>query len=233
MKISLILSELRNSFLLATGLIFLSLSSCSKNPNIYLIKLDQSLMNDETYLHSLIEYWEKNEQPIGMNYDPNTFNENKVAFQTTFYNDDNLKIQPVMVRSADVETDRSKFRIGLMDTNMDGTFNQIGIDRLVLCKYQTDTLFMAANSRQIVPIRKNTVFQIDRDYYKITFFETDGSGIKLRRLHTGEWDRPSTGLTTSLPRFMVSDHNGNKTGLWKLKDKSKPLLIINWHRVEK
>jgi hypothetical protein len=219
-------------FILVLFLLIFTIISCTKAPNLYTVKLNQSLLNDESYLHFILDYWEKNGSGLNLDFDYETYVNNREPFETTYHQEDNLNVHRVNLRSADVDTGRSKFRIGLIDMNMDGTFNQIGVDRIILSKYEKDTVFLTANSRQNVPIEKSTVFQIDRDYYEVTFFATNGSKIKFRKLPTAEWDRPIVGMTTTLPRYMVKNDDDEEIGIWKLKEKDKPLIILNWNVVE-
>ena len=216
------------------GLYFASLmASCrvADDRNVFTIKLDQPLINDEDFLRSLSKSWAEGPHPLVPDFDLEHYLDHKLKYQTIFVDGELLNLRKVSLRSADVKIGRSKFRIGLMDANMDGTYNQIGQDYLVLSKYQKDTLFLFSSLRTIVPIEKESSFQIDRDHYEITYFDTEGKEIGFRKLPSVEWGIPITGLTTYLPRFMVEDRTGEKTGLWNLMEKDRALAIINWHDI--
>ena len=227
---------LRPRFSLPALIVFiwlgLLLSNCTtSNSDLFQVKLDQPLKNDDIYIETWKEFWQKTGVPKDAPLILAQASSPDNPFLTTFFHNDQFEIKAVSVRSADVETSRSKFRIALMDANQDGTYNQIGVDYLILSQFERDTIFMSVNSRQIVPIEKSTIFQVDKDYYQILYFDTKGLKIKFRRLASSEWDTPITGLTTSLPKFMVEDHEGEEIGLWKVKEKDKPLIIINWDYV--
>lgn len=183
--------------------LFLLFSSCRSDVRTYDVPLDQPLFN----------------------YTGNAGGEQDQGYTTMLVND---RAQRVWVRSADVNINGVRFRIGLIDTNKNGHFHERETDYIVLNDYQTHTARLASYLPHIGPIRKRTFFQIDRHFFEIILFDAWGRRIIIQPCLERPDEPVVAYLQTSFPKIPVETLDGQPTFLKRPSTDERPSLLLFW-----
>lgn len=198
--------------------IFFLLISCSKSTERYKIRLTKTMQN---HLERLIRF---RNYPYSSHLDLKVLNE--AENQIILYSEIEKELVVSGVKSQDISFGRSKVRIGLIDRNNDGVYNQIGIDGLLLGRYMKEELFIDELVENVGYFRTVNQFSIDNITYEILTIEKDGSKIEFRETNKTEEKYLVAKYDSLLPRLVLKDNSGKKILLWNLKEPGKKLLVV-------
>ncbi len=151
---------------------------------------------------------------------------NKVDNQIILFNKKGNYLGVSGVKCQDINIGRSKFRLGLIDGNNDGTYNQISEDGLFLGRYKEEKLFIDDLLDNVGYFKKRNQFSIDGNVYEILSISEDGRNIEFGQPIEKEETYQIAKYDSLLPRLSLEDRNGKKIQLWKLLEKDKKLLVV-------
>lgn len=130
------------------------------------------------------------------------------------------------INVGDFVYEQDSLRIGIMDWNVNGVYNEVGEDRIVFGEYQgkIDGIDEAAGA---ITLDTTTYFQGITKAFEITKATADGSLIQLRpTLQSSVDNRITKGQT--IPNFSFQLLNGDQISLLEFVDGGKMLYLNFW-----
>ncbi|MEM1214199.1 MAG: hypothetical protein AAGJ82_00840 [Bacteroidota bacterium] len=124
----------------------------------------------------------------------------------SYHQDGNIKLSPdetviydngvwkVSTRAADVQYRQTRFRIGLIDSNQDGRYNEPNNDIVLLSIYGQPAIPIHLTESHVGVQRSKTIIQVDRHFFLLD--DETGNG---KTLNLVPWERvPPEAITASL-----------------------------------
>lgn len=129
------------------------------------------------------------------------------------------------ILSADVKKGELAFQLGLMDTNLNGLYNDEN-DRLIVGDYGSDRMFTDFNNGAY-RVGDRSPFAVGNKGFAIKSISADGTSLKIEPIGI---DRVKSTLKTgdALPTLMVESLEGNTEELYDLLEKDKYTFIDFW-----
>lgn len=130
------------------------------------------------------------------------------------------------IKVADVIYSEDSIRIGLMDFNINGKFNDLGSDRIVFGEYGGDLNGTDEASGAII-LDSNTRFQVKSHVFELIDIGVDGNFITIKSSSDDSLEkRISEGDT--IPDYTFELLSGKETSVHELLDEGKFLYLNFW-----
>jgi hypothetical protein len=178
--------------------------------------------------------WVKLEQPMYNQFNirrPNPENllmELPQGERTTIFDTEQMTSLQATVRGGDVSYRRSQFRIAVVDYNNNGLFNEVGIDKLLLERYGSDsTVLIYPLKPNFTTLQSYTQFRVDHQFFEVAYVDEKGHSLEIYPVGRSDALEPMI-LNTRLPNIKLRDREGQVLPLGELKEEGKPLVIVLW-----
>ncbi len=147
----------------------------------------------------------------------------------TVYFQTGRSFQPINLRAGDVSWDRKKFRIGLMDLNSNGIYNEVGIDKMVLCPNGVGGMILSSSGSKFDGyLRYRTFFKVDRDRYELIEIDPGGEQLTIQKVPDHTVVSAAASFYTFLPNILVEDTTGVRIPLRSCRPENESLEIFIW-----
>lgn len=129
------------------------------------------------------------------------------------------------ILSADVKARGLSFQLGLMDTNLNGLYNDEN-DRLIVGDYGSDRMFTDFNNGAY-RIGDQSPFAVDTKGFSVISISADGTTIEIEPIGI---DQVKSTLKTGdlLPELIIESLEGNREAFSDLLEKDKYTFIDFW-----
>lgn len=195
------------------------LIGCSEKPDgYYHFKLNKALKNTMENIPNFTKGLE-----VGKYYIEGA---RKKGYETIIYDFDKHEVNVVSIKSQDIELNRSRLRIGLIDGNNDGIYNQISTDGLVLSRYKRDSFFIDFQTKHTSRFKERNFFEVDDILYEITEISEAGKYIAFRKAQELDKSYRIAMFESLLPRIMLKDDRGKDIQLGSIKTSNKESIVI-------
>lgn len=133
------------------------------------------------------------------------------------------------ILATDVKTQKDKFTIGLIDWNLNGLYNDVGIDKFTIAPYQSDTLNVLESKEGVQTLDDKNLFKIEDQVYEISSIMADGTSLNLKEGFGNNANIPKK-LTKGdpIPGFKFRDTNNRDVELKDLLGKGKYTYLKFW-----
>ena len=200
---------------LVIGLAFINFGCQTEEAYLHTVQLNKNIRNSLT-----------NERVREVLLAPDSL---KVYPHRSIYFETGNAFYTVNLRAGDVNWDRKKFRVGLIDRNDNGIYNEAGVDKLILCPYgSASTIISSSSSKFEAYLQPRTCFRVNRDIYEIFSIDESGTQIGMRKTDPREGLVESASINTFLPNVLVEDLEGKRVPLRKSRPPGEQLYILFW-----
>jgi len=144
-----------------------------------------------------------------------------------------LKTSPIAkikLKAGDISDNKNTFKIGLIDINNNGIFNEQLIDQFFIAPYQSKQTLIDKSNPWIDTLRASNVFKVNDICYKLLAINEDGHSLTIEKPNEKDLSNqsiPINAITNIHTPFYLTNLNGNQTKSTDIFDK-KPLYFEYW-----
>lgn len=135
----------------------------------------------------------------------------------------------VKVRAGDVAVDETdKFKVGIIDYNNNGIFDEVGIDRFFIAPFQSQKTHIEEGVNPwISPLSTTNLFAVNNDYYELYSIDENGDNVKIRQTNHNSDTVAVNAIANVEALFYLKDMENQEISSLELFD-NKPLLLEFW-----
>lgn len=124
---------------------------------------------------------------------------------------------------------KKDLKIGLLDMNDNGKFNDLLLDRIFITNSTESSEVFRLNYPYSFTVSEHIFLKIDKDYYKIDNITDSGESLGIQKIKEIKHDSINIKcILSSENDITLSTLNGNVILLNSLFEKSKYLILSNW-----
>lgn len=102
----------------------------------------------------------------------------------------NNPVKKIKLKAGDVINVKQSFKIGIIDFNNNGIFNEQSVDRFFIAPYQSVTTLIEKTNPWIDTIKQINRFKINSQHYELTSIAHDGNSLYIKELPLSKINEP-------------------------------------------
>ncbi len=131
------------------------------------------------------------------------------------------------ILAGDVSMGDEQFRIGLIDWNINGLYNDRGIDKFSIAPYQSDTMFTMETAKGVYKQDDKNLFAYNDNVYALTDIAENGAYVNIKQLF-GEAPPIKLSEGAKLPDFTFVKMDETESSIYDFIEEGKFTYIDCW-----
>lgn len=131
---------------------------------------------------------------------------------------------PISIKKGEISIHDSKFQIGLIDENRNGSYQDVDVDKVIFIPKDTDSIYYSSTYAPVTTLRADTYAKINEQAYRI---ESGQDKIILHKL-TSPPDTFNCIFNSNIPNIAVVNEQGATMNLQDFKERDKNMIVELW-----